>query len=186
MYPLKWSGDVIFYINMPELQWQSVHYVGCSWYTTLTSLHQLIGCWWPRTHLMLGNLHIGLVVHSLEVPELVFGAHYKNPQTHLSRRRQNFNAIWARFYGDCMQSRGHHFRSSEQGIQQLPRGPFYWYGLTLIPTWVNNYIQYTLWWKYLSIPKLQRCNRWSLEWINNFTPHFARHMVIYPCWDIMD
>ena len=25
------------------------------------------------------------------------------------------------------------------------RGPFYWHGLTLIPTWISNYIHYKLW-----------------------------------------
>ena len=31
----------------------------------------------------------------------------------------------------------------------------------------------SLWWNYLSIPKLQRRNRWSLGLINNFIPHFT-------------
>ena len=40
---------------------------------------------------------------------------------------------------------------------------FYWHGLTLIPAWISNYIHNNVWDKnYLSIPKLQRCNRWSL------------------------
>ena len=33
----------------------------------------------------------------------------------------------------------------------------------------------------LSIPKLQRCNRWDWECISNFIPHFVGHMIIYPC-----
>ena len=30
-----------------------------------------------------------------------------------------------------------------------------------------------MWWNYLSIPKLQRYNRWTLECISNFIPHFT-------------
>ena len=35
--------------------------------------------------------------------------------------------------------------------------------------WVTMSIK--RWYNYISIPKLQRCNCWSLEWISNFTPH---------------
>ena len=36
-------------------------------------------------------------------------------------------------------------------------------GLTLIPAWICNNIHHKIWNEnYLSIPKLQRCNRWSL------------------------
>ena len=42
-------------------------------------------------------------------------------------------------------------------------GQFYEYGITLIPAWMNNYIHYKVWDEIsFSIPKLQRCNRWSL------------------------
>ena len=45
-----------------------------------------------------------------------------------------------------------------------PGSPFYQHGLTLIPTWISNYTYYYVCgWNYLSIPKLQRCNRWSLR-----------------------
>ena len=37
-------------------------------------------------------------------------------------------------------------------------------------------------WSYLPIPKLQRYNRWSLGWINNFTPHFTRYVYIMWSW----
>ena len=59
-------------------------------------------------------------------------------------------------------------RSSLFGVQMDNRwndfwGPFYWYGLTLIPPWISNYIHYNVGWNYFSIPKFQRRNRWSLE-----------------------
>ena len=42
-------------------------------------------------------------------------------------------------------------------------------------------ITYSCWdYSQASIPKLQR---WSLEWINNFIPHFTSYMISYPCWD---
>ena len=36
-------------------------------------------------------------------------------------------------------------------------------------------------WNYLSIPKFQRCNRWSLEWISSFIPPVTGHVITYPC-----
>ena len=36
---------------------------------------------------------------------------------------------------------------------------------------------------YLSIPKLQRCNRWVWWWMNNFIPHVTGHVISYPCED---
>ena len=39
-------------------------------------------------------------------------------------------------------------------------------------------------WNYLSIPKLQWCNRWSLELISNFIPDFIEHVITYPCWNL--
>ena len=41
-----------------------------------------------------------------------------------------------------------------------PSGLFYWHCLTLIPAWISNYIHCKG--NYLFIPKLQRCNHWSL------------------------
>ena len=38
---------------------------------------------------------------------------------------------------------------------------FYQHGLTLIPEWISNYTHYKVW-NYLSIPKLQQGNCWSL------------------------
>ena len=46
------------------------------------------------------------------------------------------------------------------------RGPIYKNGWTSIPAWISNYIHY----KVLSIPKLQRCKRWSLKMDKQF-PH---------------
>ena len=44
----------------------------------------------------------------------------------------------------------------------LTCSPFYKHGLTLIPAWISNHTPGKVWWNYLSIPKLQRCNRWTL------------------------
>ena len=30
-------------------------------------------------------------------------------------------------------------------IETAPKAPFYWLGLTLIPTWISNYTHYNVW-----------------------------------------
>ena len=63
---------------------------------------------------------------------------------------------------------------------EQPRGP----RLTLIPTWISNYIQHKVWDK-ITYP-LSNFNGTIVEvweWICNFIAHFTRHMIIYPCWD---
>ena len=37
----------------------------------------------------------------------------------------------------------------------------------------------TVGWNYLSIPKLQRLDRWDWEWISNFIPQFALYVITY-------
>ena len=44
----------------------------------------------------------------------------------------------------------------------LSSGPFYQHGLNLIQSWMSNHMHNSVPWNYLSIPKLQRLNRWSL------------------------
>ena len=58
------------------------------------------------------------------------------------------------------------------------RGPFYQYGLSLIPAWISSHAQYEM--NYLFIPKLQWRSHWSWEWISNFIPCFTGHMITYP------
>ena len=58
----------------------------------------------------------------------------------------------------------------------------------LLLTWINfdicNYIHYKVW-NEINYPFLNfngdTIEVW--EWINNFIPHFARHVITYPCWD---
>ena len=44
----------------------------------------------------------------------------------------------------------------------VSRHPFHKHGQTFISVWISNYIHYKVWWNYLSIPKLQRCDLWCL------------------------
>ena len=37
------------------------------------------------------------------------------------------------------------WRARALGATLLTRGPFYWYGLTTIPAWINNYIHFEVW-----------------------------------------
>ena len=65
------------------------------------------------------------------------------------------------------------------------RDPFTWHGLILIPSWISNYIHYqVVGWHYLSIPKLQQCNRRVWEWIIRF--HYTLVWLIDICdeWGI--
>ena len=39
---------------------------------------------------------------------------------------------------------------------------------------------WSVWWNYASITKLQLCNRWSWEWLNNFISPFSRYAITYP------
>ena len=48
----------------------------------------------------------------------------------------------------------------------------------LVPPWISKYINYKVRSNYLSIPKLQRCHRCSLEmWISNFTLTFLANYL---------
>ena len=63
-------------------------------------------------------------------------------------------------------------------------GPFYLCGLTLIPAWISNHIHYNVW-DEVTYP-FTNFNREVIEvwgWICNFIPHFAGHVITYPCWD---
>ena len=54
-----------------------------------------------------------------------------------------------------------------------------------ILTWIGNH-HYNVAWDYLSIPKLQRCNRWFREWIRNSIPYLIWLLIhtriqVKPC-----
>ena len=65
--------------------------------------------------------------------------------------------------------------------EMVPRGPFYW--MTLIPSWINNYIHYKVWDEITyPFPNLIGATVEVWEWISNFTPHFTGHVITYPSW----
>ena len=46
----------------------------------------------------------------------------------------------------------------------IQSGPFCWHGLTLIPAWISNHMPSKVWVEITyPVPKLQRCNHWSLR-----------------------
>ena len=63
----------------------------------------------------------------------------------------------------------------------------------ILLTWINfnlgmiksSLVQWSIRWNYFSIPKCQWCNRWNLEWINNFIPHIMVELITYKCWDLI-
>ena len=66
-------------------------------------------------------------------------------------------------------------------------GPFYWHGLTLISTWINNYIPHYKVWDEITypLPNFNGCTVEVWEWISNFIPHFNGHlMMTCLCWII--
>ena len=69
---------------------------------------------------------------------------------------------------------------------KMTRVPLYWYGLILIPAWINNHFHYEVW-DDITYPFLNfngaTVEFW--EWICNFIPHFTRHVITYPCGDYL-
>ena len=62
-------------------------------------------------------------------------------------------------------------------------GLIYKHGTTLILAWISNYISYNLCGEITyPFPNFNVCNVW--EWRFNFIPHFTRHLIIYPHWDL--
>ena len=64
-------------------------------------------------------------------------------------------------------------------------GRFYQHGLTLIPALISDPIHYKVWDEiaYPS-PNFNGCTVEVWEWVSNFTPHFTRHVITYPCRDL--
>ena len=56
--------------------------------------------------------------------------------------------------------------------------PFYKHGLTLTPAWICDYLHYNVW-----DEVTYHFQTSTVELINNFTPHFIGHVLIYPYWD---
>ena len=63
-------------------------------------------------------------------------------------------------------------------------GPLLLTWFNLIPVWISNHIHYHVWDK-ITYPFLN-FNGATVEdwkWIGNFIPHFAGHIITYPCLD---
>ena len=65
----------------------------------------------------------------------------------------------------------------------VTRSLFYWYGLTLIPAWISNYIPGKVWeWITYPFSNFKSCTIEVWEWISNFIPHFIMDVITYP-WE---
>ena len=59
-----------------------------------------------------------------------------------------------------------------------------WYGLTLIPAWISNYMNYKMWDEITyPFPNFNGATVEVWEWISYFIPHFTGHVITYPYWD---
>ena len=57
-------------------------------------------------------------------------------------------------------------------------------GLTLIPAWMSNYNHYKVQDEITyPFPNFNGATVEVWEWISYFTPHVARYVITYPCWD---
>ena len=62
------------------------------------------------------------------------------------------------------------------------KSPFYKHGLTLIPAWISNYINYKVWDEITyPFPNFNGVTVEVWEWKSNFIAHFPAHMITYPC-----
>ena len=56
--------------------------------------------------------------------------------------------------------------------------------LTLIPAYMNNYINCEVRYEIIySFPNFNGATVAVWEWISNFSQHFIGHVITYPCWD---
>ena len=66
----------------------------------------------------------------------------------------------------------------------ITSSPFYWHGLTLIPTGISNHIHHNMWDEIIyPFLNFNGCSVEVGEWMINFIPHFTRLVITYPCWD---
>ena len=57
-------------------------------------------------------------------------------------------------------------------------------GLILIPAWISIHIHFKVWNEITyPIPNFNSCTIKLWEWISNFIPHFAGHVITDQCWD---
>ena len=58
---------------------------------------------------------------------------------------------------------------------------FYWYGLTSIPAWINNYLRHKVWVESIyPFPNFNSATVEVWEWISNFIPHFIMNAITFP------
>ena len=63
-----------------------------------------------------------------------------------------------------------------------PSGNNRWYGLTLIPAWISNYIHYKMWDEITNpFTHFNGATVEVWEWISNFIPHYTGRVITYPC-----
>ena len=75
------------------------------------------------------------------------------------------------------------WRPSGNKARELAWDRFYWYGLTLIPARISNYIHHEMWGdKTYPFSNFNGATFEVWEWINNSMPHFNGHVITYPCW----
>ena len=66
-----------------------------------------------------------------------------------------------------------------QPCQQEPPLRLIW-----IPAWISDYTHFKVWNEITyPFPNFNSCTIEVWEWISNFIPHFAGHMITDPCWD---
>ena len=66
----------------------------------------------------------------------------------------------------------------------VARGPFYFHGLNLIPTWISNHMAGNVFDEIAyPFPNFNGAAVEVWEWISNFIPHFIMDVITYPCWD---
>ena len=67
---------------------------------------------------------------------------------------------------------------------KTPGAPFYYYGLTLIPAWINNCVHYILWSEITyPFPNSIGATVEVWEWISSFIPYFIVDVITFPCFD---
>ena len=70
-----------------------------------------------------------------------------------------------------------------QEMIMIPRSPFQWHGLTLIPAWINDYIHYNVWDGIIyPFTNFNCCTVEVWKWISNFICHVIGQVITYPCW----
>ena len=64
------------------------------------------------------------------------------------------------------------------------RDPFNQHWVTLIPSWISDYIHFKVWGEInYPFPNFNGATVEVWEWISNFIPHFTWHVITHPCWD---